>query len=173
MPKVSNIQNKNKKPSKAAVSAKNQNEKLIQQVFETDEYSFARVDKNLGHCFVVIRNDGSTVQGYSKYKKGALMLSIGDVVILEKSEKRAKSVEIIGLLSKRDAQKLYKAKRLAKCVYLSPEEQEKEDDLFDHSGDDDDSDDDNVKEKDKASKKKSVNNNGADDSDSDVDIDEI
>ena len=164
------------KPSKKAASAQRQNSKLTQQVYETDEYSFARVEKNLGSCFLVIRNDGSTVQGYSKYSRSALFLSLGDIVILEKSEARAKSVEIIGLLSKKDAQKLYKMKKIAKCVYFSAEEQDKEDDLFDHSDENDDSDSDTgKKEKDKVSKKKKVANDGSGDieSDSDVDIDNI
>lgn len=164
------------KPSKKAASARKQVNKLIQQAFETDEHSFARVEKNLGSCFIVIRNDGSTVQGYSKYSRSALFLSLGDIVILEKSEKRAKSVEIIGLLSKKDAQKLYKMKKIAKCVYFSAEEQDKEDDMFDHSDENDgsDSDSDN-KEKDKIGKKKKVANDGSGDveSDSDLDIDNI
>lgn len=138
-----------------AEAANDKNERAIASVLGGGEAHFARVEKNLGSYFKLIYHDGSAlhldIQGeprgiFSARGKVRVKISAGDIVLLEGvqrlSEAKARGktliVEIIGRLSKKEAQHLYRAKRIHKHVYSSDGGDAGElDDLFDYGGEDD------------------------------------
>ena len=139
-----------------AEAANDKNERAIQAVLGGGEAHFARVEKNLGSYFKLIYHDGTAlhldIQGeprgiFSARGKVRVKISAGDIVLLEgvqrlpEAKARGKTliVEIIGRLSKKEAQHLYRAKRIHKQIYgSSGDEGGILDDLFDYGGEDED-----------------------------------
>lgn len=140
-----------------AEAANDKNERAIQAVLGGAEAHFARVEKNLGSYFKLIYHDGSTlhvdIQGeprgiFSARGKVRVKIAAGDIVLLEgvqrlpEAKARGKTliVEIIGRLNKKEAQHLYRAKRIHKQVYGSSGADGGDggilDDLFDYGGED-------------------------------------
>jgi hypothetical protein len=136
MPGVKNTQ---KRTSKKAVSAKRHNDKTVASLLDGDShYILGRVDKNFGSGgFQVVVDSGSVVgMPLGKFTRSTMPIEANSFVVLEPSENgRAKVLEIVGVLSRSDAQALYKAKRMSKKVWLTDEDEGK-DDYFDYGDDD-------------------------------------
>jgi hypothetical protein len=137
-----------------AEAANDKNERAIAAVLAGGPAHFARVEKNLGSYFKLIYHDGHAlhqdIQGeprgiFSARGKVRVRIAAGDIVLLEgiqrlpEARARGKTliVEIVGRLSKKEAQHLYRAKRISKDVYGTGGEDAGElDDLFDYGGED-------------------------------------
>jgi hypothetical protein len=167
MPGVKNTQ---KRTSKKAVAAKRNNDKTISSLLEGDNhFILGRVDKNLGASFQVIV-DGGSIMGTPRrtFTKSTMPIEANSFVVLEPSATgRAKVLEIVGVLSRGDAQQLYKAKRMSKKVW-SVEEENEENDIFDYEDEEEEIGADGDVKEDKQAKTKTVEV----DSD-DIDIDAI
>ncbi len=170
--KMPGVKNTQKRTSKKAVAAKRHNDKTVASLFDGDShYMLGRVEKNFGSGGFQVVVDGGNVTGMpmGKFTKSTMPIETNSYVVLEPSATgRAKVLEIVGVLSRSDAQALYKAKRMSKKVW-SIDDEEKEDDYFDY-GDDDDVGADGDSKEDKKGKTKDVKE---DDSDYDVDVDAI
>ncbi len=174
MPGVKNTQ---KRTSKKAVAAKRHNDKTVASLFEGDShYMLGRVERNFGSGgFQVVVDDGVVVgMPMGKFTRSTMPIEANSYVVLEPSTTgRAKVLEIVGVLSRSDAQSLYKAKRMSKKIWSIEAEQKEEDDYFDY-GDDDDvgADGDGKDDKKGKAKVKSVKGDESD-SDSDIDVNAI
>jgi hypothetical protein len=143
-----------------AEAANDKNDRTVAAVLAGAPGNFARVEKNLGSYFKLIYHDGEAlhedIQGeprgiFSARGKVRVRIAAGDIVLLEGvqrlSEAKARGktliVEIVGRLGKKEAQQLYRAKRLHAKVYSGEQESSAVDDLFDWSAsaaDEDESD---------------------------------
>jgi hypothetical protein len=168
---------------KKAIGAKRHNEKTVASVLEGEShYLFGRVEKNFGAGGFQVRidkGDAGLVVGMpmGKFTRQAMFIDLNSFVILEPSTTgRSRVLEIVGLLSRADAQSLYKQKRMAKCVWKMEEEQAQEvDDFFDYGEETEEVTTIKTKEditKTKAKITKAVIED-IDDSDSDIDVDAI
>jgi hypothetical protein len=148
MPGLKN--NQAKKFSKKGAAAKKANEKAVNSVLEGQvELVIGRVDANLGSGgFKIVVNDGSTATGIPRglFNFKTMRIERNSFVLMEPSScERVKAMEIVGVLDRKDAQRLYKEKRISKVVWSTEEDgKEDEDDLFDYDGADkkDEEDDD-------------------------------
>jgi hypothetical protein len=133
--KMPGVKNTQKRTSKKAVSAKRHNDKTVASLFEGDDhYVIGRVEKNFGSGgFQVIVESGTVVgMPLGKFTRSTMPIEANSFVALEPSTTgRAKVLEIVGVLSRSDAQRLYKAKRMSKKVW-SVDEDEDKDDIFDY-----------------------------------------
>jgi hypothetical protein len=161
---------------KKAIGAKRHNEKTVASVLEGEShYLFGRVEKNFGAGGFQVRvekGDAGLVVGMpmGKFTKRAMFIDLNSFVILEPSTTgRSRVLEIVGLLSRADAQSLYKEKRMAKCVWKMEEEQQEEvDDFFDYGEEKEE-----VITKSKEDKPNVVKSVKEDVDDSDIDVDAI
>ncbi len=140
MPGVKNTQ---KRISKKAVAAKRDNDKTIAALMSGDShFVLGRVEKNFGSGGFQVRIDDPvgyvTGMPLGKFTRSTMPIAADSYVILEPSANgRAKVLEIVGVLSRKDAQTLYKQNRMSKVVWKTMEEKdEEEDDLFDYGDDD-------------------------------------
>ncbi len=167
---------------KKAIGAKRHNEKTVASVLEGEtHYLFGRVEKNFGAGGFQVRiekGDAGLVVGMpmGKFTRQAMFIDLNSFVILEPSTTgRSKVLEIVGLLSRADAQSLYKQKRMAKAVWKMEEENEAVDDFFDYGDAKEEEEETKIKAKENKPKVvKGVKEDDAEESDdSDVDIDAI
>lgn len=117
------------------MAAKKANEKAVSSVLEGDvELIIGRVDANLGAGgFKIIVNDGSMATGIPRglFNFKTMRIERNSFVLMEPSTcERVKAMEIVGVLDRKDAQRLYKEKRISKAVWSTEEEGKTEDDLF-------------------------------------------
>jgi hypothetical protein len=130
--------------SKVAKSASKKNTEVVAQLGA--DAIFARVTANLGSYFRLTCHDGEkTVEilgsprGLFKQRKAQIRFTRDDIVVLSSMPSRGSEIsEIIALLSKKDAQELYKDERIHASVYNAPPsfgaEEAVGDDIFDRSG---------------------------------------
>lgn len=131
-----------------AAAANDKNERAVSAVLSGAPGYFARVEKNLGSYFKLIYHDGEAlhddIQGeprgvFTARGKVRVKISAGDIVLLDgiqrlpEAKARGKKliVEIVGRFSKKEAQLLYRSKRIHKKVY-SEDGEDAVDDLFDY-----------------------------------------
>lgn len=126
--------------SKVAQSASKKNTAVVSQLGE--DAIFARVDSNLGSYFRLSSYDGikmveilGSPRGLFKQRKAQIRFARDDIVILSSMPSRASEIsEIIALLSKKEAQDLYKDGRIHKSVYQTPSlAEEASEDIFDYA----------------------------------------
>jgi hypothetical protein len=171
---VKQAQKMEKRVSKKKGSAERDNNRVITALMEGDNhFVLGRVEKNLGAGgFHVLVHNGHVVgMPIGKFTRSTMPIGENTFVVLEPSTTgRAKVLEIVGVLSRKNAKLLYKEKRLSKTVWKTDEDDDHNDDLFEDE-DEDVAGEGDVKE-DKQGKCKSVKGED-DDSDSDVDVNDI
>lgn len=130
--------------SKVAQSASKKNTEVVARLGA--EAVFARVNANLGSYFRLTCFDGvkeieilGSPRGLFKQRKAQIRFGRDDIVVLSSLPSRASEIsEIIALLDKKDAQKLYNDGRIHKSVYQAPHsfgegEVTVSDDIFDRT----------------------------------------
>ncbi len=133
-----------KSKSKKAMSAERNNKAVLSDVFEkgkADDYEFARIDTNLGSGgFRILTNGGISAIGRPRkiFTASTMGMKKNDIVICSKAncnaEAKVQTYEIVGLLSKKDGQTLYKAGKISRHVWAT--EEEEEEDIFDYEEED-------------------------------------
>ena len=134
------LKNTTKPQSRYAKAANSKNEKAVDAAL-AGEGKFARVEKSLGNRQFHVRfHDGkqdiqllAIPRGvFSAGGKARVIISVGDIVLLDGLIKKDIIVEITGRLDKKQAHDLFKSGRLHKTVYTT---EEVADDLFDYAAD--------------------------------------
>lgn len=136
-----------------AVSAENRNEKTVDEILRGENESpvfFGRIEANLGSYFRIILHDGITSRtaqasprGLFKQRKAQIRFFIGDIVALEgnmdakmteaeRAARKGNVYEIVAKFSKKEANYLFKNKRLHESVYK--QNKNEDDELFDYEG---------------------------------------
>ncbi len=136
--------NTTKSKSKKAMSAEKNNKAVISSVMEggkAEDYEFARIDANLGSGgFRILTNSGVSAIGRPRkiFTAATMGMKMNDIVICSQAncnaEAKVQTYEIVGLLSKKDGQTLYKAGRISRHVWATDEEDV--DDVFDYEEED-------------------------------------
>jgi hypothetical protein len=147
MPGMKNTQ---KRTGRKAVAASAKSDRNISAVMSGSRTGvFARIEKNMGSYFQLIIHDGtkpvtdvlgSPCGTFHSGGKVRLFISAGDIVLIEgleglgdaKARGRRLIVDIVGKLSKKDAQLLYRGGLMHRSVYRGVEESSATDDLFDY-----------------------------------------
>jgi hypothetical protein len=127
--------------SKMAKSASKKNTAVITNL--SDDSIIARIDANLGSYFRLTYHDNTkTIQilgsprGLFKQRKAQIRFSANDLVVLSGIPSASSEIsEIIALLSKKDAQDLYKDGRIHSSIYTTGQKEgvSPEDDFFDYT----------------------------------------
>jgi hypothetical protein len=177
------FKNTQKRTGRKAVAASAKSDRNITAVLNGSRTGvFARIEKNMGSYFQLIIHDGtkpvtdvlgSPCGTFNSGGKVRLFMSAGDVVLIEgleslgdaKARGRRLIVDIVGKLSKKDAQVLYRAGKMHRSVYRGIEESDATDDLFDFDaesnwGDSDIEEDDGLLVNSNATKKKKKHTTG-------------
>ncbi len=133
-------------------AANDKNSRIVTSVLSGEPAEFGRVSKVLSNGrFQLVVYDGKTLHEdiqaiprgiFSARGKVRVRISVGDIVLLEgasvipkvKSRGEIVTLEIIGCLSHRDAQTLFKNKRIHKNVYSEEGTEDPIDTLFDYDG---------------------------------------
>ena len=123
-----------------AKSASMKNASVVMKL--TDDSVIARIDANLGSYFRLTYHDSTkpvqilgSPRGLFKQRKAQIRFSANDLVVLSGIPAGSSEIsEIIALLSKKDAQDLYKDGRIHTSIYTTPQIDgvKVEDDLFDY-----------------------------------------
>lgn len=139
------IKNTEKKLSKKAEAARRANKKAIAEISE--DTVFARVESNLGAGgFRMVMNNGGEAIGIPRglFNRSTMHIDRNAVVLCSPAEHnsaaRVQTYEIIGVLSRKDAQALWKSKKISGSVWFSAEDKEEQekDDYFEYDDDDND-----------------------------------
>jgi hypothetical protein len=132
--------------SKVAQSASKKNTEVVAHLGA--DAIFARVNANLGSYFRLTCFDGvkqveilGSPRGLFKQRKAQIRFERDDIVVLSSMPSRGSEIsEIIALLSKKDAQQLFKDNLIHKSIYNAPpafgeaDGEAVSDDIFDRSG---------------------------------------
>jgi hypothetical protein len=143
------VKNTTKRKSKKAESAERNNKAVVSDVLEKgkiDDYEFARVEANLGSGgFRIILNSGKQCIGVPRklFTAGSMAIRKDDIVICSaptcNQEAKVQSLQIVGLLSRKDAHTLWKGGKISRQVWLTNPDDEVEDDFFEHADEEVDS----------------------------------
>lgn len=127
--------------SKMAKSASKKNSAVITNLSE--DSIIARIDANLGSYFRLTYHDNTkpiqilgSPRGLFKQRKAQIRFSANDLVVLSGIPSASSDIsEIIALLSKKDAQDLYKDGRIHSSIYTTGQKEgvSEEDNFFDYA----------------------------------------